>query len=185
MPPLLDWCWTHVRVGLYPFAALSLPTSGLAWRGRRRGAQLDGEFAFYASRRRLRAWPGGGGGGALRWTVSLRSTPGGGDEGRAAGRGLAFYASCRRLRAWPGGGSGGARSLGAEFVFLSFTHWPFNARPSYARSLVPTPSKTVDQTPPALMGWGTPAPLCCELNLLGRPCGAGCVNKESVTGLRA
>ena len=27
------------------------------------------------------------------------------------------------------------------------------------------------------MGWGRPAPLLCELNLL-RPCGAGWVNKE-------
>ena len=29
---------------------LSMPTSGLARRGRRKGAHLDGEFAFYASR---------------------------------------------------------------------------------------------------------------------------------------
>ena len=28
------------------------------------------------------------------------------------------------------------------------------------------------------MGWGRPAPLRCELNLLGRPCGAGWLNKE-------
>ena len=28
------------------------------------------------------------------------------------------------------------------------------------------------------MGWGRPAPLRCELNLLGRPCWAGWVNKE-------
>ena len=53
----------------------------------------------------------------------------------------------------------------------SFAHWPLDVRPSYARSLVPTPSKTVNQTPPR-------APLWCELNLLGRPCGAGWVNKE-------
>ena len=33
------------------FLRLSPPTSGLARRGRRRGAQLDGEFPFYASRR--------------------------------------------------------------------------------------------------------------------------------------
>ena len=50
---------------------LSPPTSGLARRGRRRGAQLDGEFALHASRHRLRAWPGVGGGGALSWTGSL------------------------------------------------------------------------------------------------------------------
>ena len=31
---------------------------------------------------------------------------------------------------------------------LPFTHWPLNWRPSYAWSLVPTPSKTVDQTLP-------------------------------------
>ena len=36
---------------------------GLALRRRRREAQLDGEFAFYASRRRLQAWPGGPGDG--------------------------------------------------------------------------------------------------------------------------
>ena len=35
------------------FVRLSLPTSGLALRGRRRGAQVDGEFALHASRRRL------------------------------------------------------------------------------------------------------------------------------------
>ena len=67
-----------------------------------------------------------------------------------------------------------------EFDFLSFTHWPLDGRPSYAGSLVPTPSKTVDQTLPPLMGWGRPAPLLCELNVLGRPCGAGWVNKESL-----
>ena len=30
----------------------------------------------------------------------------------------------------------------------------------------------------AVMGWGRPVPLQYELNLLGRPCGAGWVNKE-------
>ena len=68
-PPLLDWCWTHVRVGLY-------------------------RFALYASRRRLRAWPGGGGGGARSWT-----------------RSLLFYASRRQLRPWPGWGGGGCAAL--------------------------------------------------------------------------
>ena len=144
----------------------------------RRVAQLDGEFAFYASRRRLRARPGGGG-----RTGSLLSTPpavdfGPGSEGAAAGRAagdisfyasrrrlwawpgggrrrgaqldweFAVYASRRRLRAWPGCGGGGVRCLGVELAFLSFTHWPLDGRPSYARSLVPTPSKTVDQTLP-------------------------------------
>ena len=73
-PPLLYWCWTHVRAGLYLFALyvfrrrllawpgegvggayswtgnrflrLSPPTSGLARIGRQGGAQLDAEFAF-------------------------------------------------------------------------------------------------------------------------------------------
>ena len=57
-------------------------------RGQRRGAQLDGEFAF--ERRRLRAWSGGGG-------------------GCAPGK-FAHYASRSRLRAWSGGGGGGALS---------------------------------------------------------------------------
>ena len=34
------------------------------------------------------------------------------------------------------------------------------------------------QDPPALMGWGRQVPLQCELNLLGRPCGTGWVNKD-------
>ena len=174
--------------------------------GRRGGAQLNWEFAFYASRRhvgpgpeaatkacaagqgialyashRLRARPGGGGGGSLSWTGSLLSTPpavdfGPGPEGATAGRAagdisfyasrrrlwawpgggrrrgaqldgeFAVYASRRRLRAWPGWGGEGVCCLGPEFAFLSFTHRPLDARPSYARSLVPTPSKTVDQT---------------------------------------
>ena len=154
---------------------------------RRRGAQLGWEFAFYASRRRRRARPGGGG-----RTGSVLSTPpavdfGPGSERAAAGCAaasgdLSFYASRRRLWAWPGGGrrrgaqldgefavyasrrrlraspgggGGGARCLGPEFAFLSFTHRPLDARPSYARSLVPTPSKTVDQTlPPRWDGEG-------------------------------
>ena len=66
------------------------PTSGLARRRWRRGAQLDGELAFYGSRRRLRALPGGGGGGALSWTGGLLSLPlaanfGPGPEGAAEG----------------------------------------------------------------------------------------------------
>ena len=68
------------------FLRLSPPTSGLARRGRRGGAQLDGEFAFYASRHRLRVWPGRDRGGAQL-------------DGE-----FAFYASRHRLWAWPGGG---------------------------------------------------------------------------------
>ena len=102
------------------FVRLS-PTSGQARRRRRRGAQLDGEFTFYASRRRLRARPGLGPGGGGR-TGSLLSTPpavdfGSGLEGgqgaaagRVAGSRHFLLCLCRRLLAWPGGGGGGARS---------------------------------------------------------------------------
>ena len=182
-PPLLDWCWTHVRVGLYWFVLyafrrrlrawpgegvggraagrrvcflrLSPPASGLA--RRRRAAQLDGDISFHSSRRRLRDWPGGGaegraaGRGILLCASRhrLRAWPGwGGGGARRWTRSLLFYASCRQLRAWPGWGGGGVCCLGAELAFLFFTHWPLDGRPSYARSLVPTPSKTVDQTLP-------------------------------------
>ena len=74
-------CWL---VSVYP-PRLSPPTSGLARRGRRWGAQLEGDVSFHCSpptsglarrgRRRFRAWLGGGGGGALIWTGSLLSTP--------------------------------------------------------------------------------------------------------------
>ena len=161
------------------FLRLPPSTLGLARRRRRRrGAQLDGDVSFYASRRRLRAWPGGGGGGGRSWTgVCFPSlaplTSGLAQRRRRRGAqpdgGLAVYASRRRLWASPGGGGGGAGCLGPEFAFLSFTHRPLDARYSYARSLVPTPSKTVDQTPPPTpMEWRRPAPLRCELNLLGR-----------------
>ena len=56
------------------FLCLSPPTSGLSRRRQRRGAQLDGEFAFYGSRRRLRALPGGGGGGVRSCMGSLLTT---------------------------------------------------------------------------------------------------------------
>ena len=73
------------------FLRLSPPTSGQARRRRQ-----DGEFAFYASRRRLRAWLGGGCGGARSWRYFfLRLAPptlglarGWAAEGRAAGRGV-------------------------------------------------------------------------------------------------
>ena len=53
---------------------LSCLDSTASRRRRGRGAQLDRKFAFSASRRQLRAWPGGGGGGVRRWTGSLLST---------------------------------------------------------------------------------------------------------------
>ena len=70
------------------FLRLSPPTLGLA-----RIRRQDGEFAFYASRRRLRAWLGGGGCGARSWVQIFLSTPRAADfgprpegavEGRAA-----------------------------------------------------------------------------------------------------
>ena len=114
------------------FLRLSLPTSGLARRRRRRGTQLDGEFAFYASRRRLRAWPGGGGGGACSWTESLISTLaadfGPGRDGVARGARMdgafAFYASRRRLRAWPGWGGGGDRSWTGRWLSTALAAAP-------------------------------------------------------------
>ena len=89
------------------FVGLALPTSGLARRRRQRGLQLDRELlcmppsvhfgpgpegaaeggaagrgvALYASRRRLWAWPGGGGGRAHSWSGSLLSTPLAADSG--------------------------------------------------------------------------------------------------------
>ena len=75
------------------FLRLSPPISGQARRRRRREAQLDRVSALYASCRRLRARPGGSGGGGCGWigVCSLRLSP-------------------LRLRAWPGGGGRRARS---------------------------------------------------------------------------
>ena len=59
--------------------------------------------------------------------------------------------------------------------------------PMLGQVVVQTQSKTVDQShlaivtrPSSLIGWGRPVPFLCELNLLGCPCGAGWVNKDSV-----
>ena len=106
------------------FVRLSPLTTGLAQRRRWREATLDREFALYASRRRLR--PGGGSGGApLSWTGSLLSTPPAADFGpglEAAEKGCA--ALTWRL-----------------LFYLSLT----DPSTCYARSVVPTPSKTVDK----------------------------------------
>ena len=73
----------------------------LARRRRRRGA--DREFAFYASCRRHRAWPGGGGSGARSWPEIFLSMPHTADLGPgpkwAGKRGAAGRA---HLRAWHG-----------------------------------------------------------------------------------
>ena len=84
--------------------------------------QLDQELAFYPSRRRLRALPGGGGGGECSWTGNLFAhlpPPSLGLARRRRRRGaqldrvFASYAFRRRLRAWPGGAAeGGAARLG-------------------------------------------------------------------------
>ena len=111
-----------VCIGLFstPFAADFGPGLERA----SEGAQLDGEFAFYASRRRLRAWHGGGRqlDGDISFHSSrrrLRDWPGGGAEGRAAGRGILLCASRHRLRAWPGwGGWGRAGGRGICFSTL-------------------------------------------------------------------
>ena len=73
-------------------AAESAPTSGLARRGRRRGAQLDRGFVFSASRRQLWAWSGSGGGGVRRWTGSLllRFSPPTSGLARRGGGGAAY-----------------------------------------------------------------------------------------------
>ena len=73
-----------------------------------------------------------------------------GPDGAAGGAQLdaefAFHAPRHQLWAWPGWGGGGVRCLGVELAFLSFSHWPLDRRPSYARSLLPIPSKTVDRS---------------------------------------
>ena len=93
------------------------PTSGQARRRRRRGVQLDRDSLG----------------------TPLATDFGPGSEGAAAG--------CAAGWRYFLGAGGGARCLGPEFAFLSFTHRPLGARPTYAWSLVPTLSKTVDQTP--------------------------------------
>ena len=74
------------------FLRLLPPTSGLARRWRLKGAQLEGEFASYASRLRLRPWAGGGGGEALSWTGNSLPTP------LAAGSGLTRSVTRRAQR---------------------------------------------------------------------------------------
>ena len=68
------------------FLRLSPPTSGLARRRRQRGAQLDVEFAFNASRRRLRALPRAGPGAeGLHFIVFLSHCFGPGPEAMTKG----------------------------------------------------------------------------------------------------
>ena len=101
-PPLLDWCWTHVRVGLY-------------------------RFAF---RRRLRAWPGEGVGGAptaAQLDGELLSTPLAADfgpgpeasaEGRATGRGIRVPRLSSPTSGLARMGQRGARSWTRSLLFM-------------------------------------------------------------------
>ena len=95
------------------FLRLSPPFLDLARRGRRTAAQLDGDYAFYGSCRRISAWPGGGGGGMHRWGVYFLclspQVTGLARKGRRRwlrwaqlDREFAFYASRRGLRSWTG-----------------------------------------------------------------------------------
>ena len=134
------------------FLCLSPPTSGQDQRRRQ-----DGEFAFYASRHRLRAWLGGGGGRERSWRYFFLRLA-------SPTLGLAREGGGRGARSWTGslpsmplaanfgpcldGAVEGRAAWAWSFAFLSFTHWPLDARPSYAWSLVPTLSKTVDQILP-------------------------------------
>ena len=76
-------CWTaagtYVRAGLYL-------------------------FVLYAFRRRLRAWPGEGVGGAYSWTGTSLSTP-----------------LATNFGPGPDGAAGGGEQLDAEFAFLRFS----------------------------------------------------------------
>ena len=89
------------------FLRLSPPTSGLARRRQLRGTQLDGEFAFYAPRRRLRA---------QRWRLK---------GAQLAGQ-FASYASRRRLRAWLGRARRRVAKLDGEFASYTSPRrlWP-------------------------------------------------------------
>ena len=127
-PPTPVLSWTGSLHSTPPAVDFGPGSEGAA------AGRAAGDISFYASRRRLWAWPGGG----RRRGAQL--------DGE-----FAVYASRRRVGADFGPrpeGGGGARCLGPEFAFFPFTHRPLDARPSYARSLVPTPPKTVDQTLP-------------------------------------
>ena len=122
---LLEHMYVPACIGLFssPFAA----DFGFGLERASEGAQLDGEFAFYASRRRLRAWPGGGG--PHSWTEIFLSTPltAVSGIGPAAGRRGAQLDEefCHAPLATdfgpgPDGAAGGAQ-VGAEFAFLRFS----------------------------------------------------------------
>ena len=118
---LLEHMYVPVCIGLFstPFAA----GFGFGLERASEGAKLDGEFAFYASRRRLRAWPGGGG--PHSWTeISPLAAVFG--TGSAAGRRGAqldeefcYAPLATDFGPGPDGAAGGAQ-VGAEFAFLRF-----------------------------------------------------------------
>ena len=104
-PQLLDWCWTHVLVGVY-------------W------------FSLHAVRRRLRAWPGEGVRGAHSWTESSLSTPLAADfghgleeaeEGCAAGQRVRFLRLSPPTSGLARMGRRGGAQLDVEFAFLRFS----------------------------------------------------------------
>ena len=93
-------------------------------------------FSLYACRSQLRAWPGGGDGGACRWTGSLLSTPltadiGPGSEGAAEGHVAGLGVSFLRLLSPTLGLGRGRRWRGAHLDGGS----AFYAKPDFGPSL--------------------------------------------------
>ena len=124
MHQILKHMYVPVCIGLFstPFAADFGPGLERA----SEGAQLDGAFAFYASRRRLRAWPGGGG--QHSWTEIFLSTPlaavfgtgpVAGRRGSQLDEEFCYASSRHRLQAWPGWGGGGARRWARSLLFYA------------------------------------------------------------------
>ena len=126
------------------------PTSGLTRRRRQRGAQLDGELAFYAYRRRLRAWAaeGGAAGREVGFLSLLPPTSGLArvrrrkQPGQSRSRAAAYetgslhrilFPSRPLLRAWVGGVGGGAR-LGTKSLLPCASRHRLRADGGLARS---------------------------------------------------
>ena len=126
-------------------------------------------------------------------------------EGRTARRGIRFLRLSPPTSGLARIGRQGGAQLDAEFAFLRFSpptsglawmgRWRgalpwhgaclsiFHSPASRweAKLCSVTGPNTIEHCrpdPPPMMGWGRLVPLLCELNLLGRPCGAGWVKKE-------